>query len=76
MRGKTQKVLNHLQTKGSITTLDAFILFKATRLSAIIFNLRKYGYAIKSVPEVYTCEDGTKSYFVRYVYEGEILDER
>lgn len=74
MRGKTKKVLEYLQTNNSITSMDAFIKFKATRLSAIIFNLRKYGYVIKSVPEVYTCEDGTKSYYVRYIYEGEVIE--
>ena len=69
MRGKTKKVLEYLQTNGSITTLDAFLKFRATRLSAIIFNLRKYGYSIVSVPEKYTTEDGETSYFVRYVYK-------
>ena len=76
MRGKTKKVLEYLQTNGSITTIDAFMLFRATRLSAIIFNLRKYGYEIISKPETYTNEDGITSYYVRYVYEGEILNER
>lgn len=71
MRGKTKKVLEYLQTNGSITSLDAIYLFKATRLSSIIFNLKKYGYKITSVPEVFTSADGEKSYYVRYVYEGE-----
>lgn len=76
MRGKTLKVLNHLQEKGSITSLESYDLFKATRLSSIIFNLRKYGYVIKSVPESYTNEAGETSHYVRYIYEGEILNER
>lgn len=38
---KTQKVKEHLLSKGSITSWDAIKLFKATRLSSIIFNLRK-----------------------------------
>jgi hypothetical protein len=69
-------VLNHLQTKGNITSLESYDLFKATRLSSIIFNLRKYGYVIKSIPETYKNEAGETSHYVRYVYEGEILDER
>lgn len=72
MRGKTKKVLEYLIENGSITSMDAFIKFKATRLSAIIFNLRKYGYNIKSIPESYTGTDGETSYYVRYVYEGGI----
>lgn len=73
MRGKTKKVLEYLQTNGSITSIQAYDIFKATRLSSIIFNLRKYGYSIVSVPESYTNQDGETSHYVRYVYEGEVL---
>lgn len=73
MRGKTKKILEYLQNKGSITSLESYELFKATRLSAIVFNLRKYGYSIVSVPESYTNQDGETSHYVRYVYEGEVL---
>jgi hypothetical protein len=76
MRGKTKKVLEYLKTNKNITQLEAWELFKASRLSSIIFNLKKYGYKIISKPESYTDEDGKKSYYVRYVYEGEDLDER
>ena len=43
---KHKAVLQHLQSKGSITSLEAFELYGATRLSAIIFNLRRKGYDI------------------------------
>ena len=46
---KTKEVLKHLQTYGTITSMEAINLFGATRLSAIIFNLRKKGYNIISV---------------------------
>ncbi len=46
---KTDKVLAHLIRYGSINTWVAITKYKATRLSAIIFNLRKYGYNIESV---------------------------
>lgn len=39
---QTNAILNHLQTKGSITSLEAINLYGATRLSAIIFELRKH----------------------------------
>ena len=42
MRGKTKKVLEYLQTNGSITQLQAWELFRASRLSSIVFNLKKY----------------------------------
>ncbi len=37
---KTQQVKNHLIENGSITSWEAIKLFRATRLSAIIFKLR------------------------------------
>ena len=43
---KTKSVLTHLQTKGSITSWKAIELYKATRLSAIIFILKGRGYDI------------------------------
>lgn len=74
MRGKTKKVLEYLQANGNITSLEAFEKFRATRLSAIIFNLRKYGYSIISKPESYTNANGETSHFVRYIYEGEVIE--
>lgn len=49
---KTKEVLKHLQTYGTITSIEAINLFGATRLSAIIFNLRKKGYNIISVDKI------------------------
>lgn len=43
---KTDKVLKHLQTYKVITSWDAISLYRATRLSSIIFNLKKRGYNI------------------------------
>ena len=47
-KSQTEAVLQHLQTKGSITSMDAITKYGATRLSAIIFNLRKLGYKIET----------------------------
>ena len=49
---KTQAVLDWLKTHASISSMEAIQNFGATRLSAIIFNLRKAGYDIETV----TCE--------------------
>lgn len=48
---KFEQVKKHLLKKKSITSWDAITLYKATRLSAIIFSLRKSGWdiATKSV---------------------------
>lgn len=47
---KTQQVLQHLRSGKSITSLQAIDLYGATRLSAIIFNLRDRGYDIRTIP--------------------------
>lgn len=66
---KTSQVLDHLQTKGSITSWEAIELYGATRLSAIIFNLRKY-YEIMSDDEPFTDRNGCNSVFSKYIYIG------
>lgn len=48
---KKNKVKAHLLEKGWIDSWTAIELFGATRLSAIIFNLRKEGYNILSIPQ-------------------------
>lgn len=68
---KTEKVLNELKTNGSITSWDAITKFRATRLSGIIYNLRK-NYIIDSVWETYTNQEGETSRFTRYILKGEI----
>lgn len=47
---ETQKaaVLDYLQEKGVITSWEAIELFGATRLSAIIYMLRKEGHTIRT----------------------------
>jgi hypothetical protein len=60
---KTELVKTHLITHKQINTWDAIKLYKATRLSSIIFVLRKSGYNIKSVP--LNIKDGGEN--VKYV---------
>ncbi len=64
---KSSEVLKHLKVKGHITSLEAFQLYGATRLSAIIFELRKKGYNIKTTDG--TCIDryGHRCNFAKYV---------
>lgn len=47
MLSQREEVLNHLKEYGSITSMEAFNNYGATRLSAIIFDLRHDGYDIK-----------------------------
>lgn len=56
---KTRRILQHLLDQKSISSLEAFELYKATRLSAIIFVLKhNYGIQIDTVEKV--TSDGTR----------------
>lgn len=72
---KTKEVLKHLQKKGSITSWDAIQRYGATRLSAIIFNLRKRGYIIDDMWMEKRDRFGNKYQFVNYIYGGREVDE-
>ena len=45
---KTEKVLKHLIHVGPITTWEAILLYRATRLSGLIWELKNQGYNIVS----------------------------
>lgn len=64
---KTEKVLNHLEKYKTITSLEAIELYGATRLSAIIFNLRKRGYNIITEDLPFVDRFGTKSHYGKYI---------
>lgn len=64
---QTQKVLKYLKKGHTITSMDAFRKFHATRLSDIIFRLRKRGYKITAHRE--KSKDGTA--YARYELIGE-----
>ena len=65
---KTEKVKTHLVNIGHITSLEAIELYGATRLSAIIYNLRyHYGMNIVSERVDFTDRFGSKSSYAKYV---------
>lgn len=70
---KTQKVLEHLQNNTGITSMEAYDLYGATRLAAIVFNLRKRGYNIIDVDRECVDRYGHKCNFVEYRLKGSIL---
>ena len=65
METKTAKVLEHLKKFKTITSWEAIQLYKATRLSAIIFNLRKK-HVIRAV-----LKKENDIWFAEYQYGGE-----
>ena len=64
-------VLEYLKSGQSITSLEAITLYGATRLSAIIFNLRKKGHTIitRTIPVINRF--GKTVYVAEYSYKGE-----
>ena len=67
---KTKDVLKHLETQRSITSLEAFKLYGATRLSAIIYNLRAKGYNIVTFNESTKDRNGNTCNYARYVLKA------
>lgn len=67
-KSQRSEVLKYLQNhKKGITSMKAFELFGATRLSAIIFELRRKGHTIESVEEEITNRYGRPCKYARYV---------
>ena len=64
---KTEEVLKHLKTYGNITSIEAIENYGCTRLSAVIFKLRKRGYNIITETIPFTDRYGTKSNFGKYI---------
>jgi len=68
---KTIAVLEHMREHGGITQLEATELYGATRLSAIIFNLRKRGHDIETVTTGTTDRYGHAVNYAKYVLRQE-----
>ena len=64
---KINLVKKHLIKKKSITSWDAIINYKATRLSAIIFNLRNSGWNISTNPITSKDDNGNSTTYAKYV---------
>lgn len=59
-------VLSHLKSGQTITSLDAINLYGATRLSAIIFNLRQRGLNIATLPTTIKDRFGNTTTYAKY----------
>lgn len=66
---KTSQIIEHLKEHKSITSWDAIQLYKATRLSAIIFNLRKKGMNIRTRERAFKDVNNDTSYYAEYILE-------
>jgi hypothetical protein len=69
-RSKTQDILHHLQVHKSITSMEAINLYKATRLSGIIYALKKRGYVIETENKNFKSKYNITSHYGIYHYKG------
>ena len=63
---KTYDVLRHMEENVGITSMEAFELYGATRLSAIIFNLRGDGIPITAIDRVVRDRHDNIVHFAEY----------
>jgi hypothetical protein len=75
MQTKTNQVKKHLLKKRSITSWDAITLYQATRLSAIIFNLRKSGWDIVTNNVTIKDKNGNPCTYAKYVLISHSIKE-
>lgn len=68
---KTAQVLEHLKNYGTITSWQAIQEYGATRLSTIIFNLRKDGYDIDTKTELTKDRNGNVCQYAKYILNRE-----
>lgn len=61
------RVLKHLKDYGTITDLEAYSEYGIRRLGAVIFNMRKDGYAIMTEYITKPNRYGDKTTFAKYV---------
>lgn len=74
---KTNAIQLHLIEKGQITSWEAIREYGATRLSAIIYNLRhKRGMDIRNERVNFVDRYGTPSHYDIYIYEGSEDNEK
>lgn len=64
---QTSEVLKHLKEHGRITSLEAINLYGATRLSDIIYRLRRRGYIIETKALVVTTKYGKQTSVGEYI---------
>ena len=71
MRGQKLRVLQHLKTHGSLTSMEAFENYGVTRLAAVIFELRKLGHDIITLDMEGSNRYGESVRYAKYVLKGE-----
>lgn len=64
---KTDMVLLHLKTKGSISSMESFMLYGETRLADVVYRLKRKGYNILTYRETGPDRWGNETTYARYI---------
>jgi hypothetical protein len=62
-----ERILGHLKTVGTLTSLEAAGLYRCRQLPARVWDLKRDGHSIRTELK----EDHTGQRYARYHYEGE-----
>ena len=69
---QNERILRHMRDCGYISSMDAFVNYGVTRLSARISDLRRAGYKIRSDRRTFHNRYGDKVSFCLYWLEEEL----
>lgn len=67
MKTQKEKVLEYLKNNKKITILEAIYQLGITRLSAIIYSLKKEGYNINTQMKLVKAKNGRKTSVAEYI---------
>ena len=68
-KSQIMMIKNHLVEFGNITSMEAFNLYGCTRLSSVIFKLRKRGMDIKTVECYGRNRYNNATRYAKYIFE-------
>lgn len=71
MKGQKVRVLQHLKSHGSLTSMEAFDKYGITRLAAVIFDLREMGHDIRTLDMEGQNRYGEATRYAKYVMRGD-----
>ena len=66
MNSATKELIQYLRNHRGITSMEAFRLFSITRLSGIIYSLKKQGYVFRTITHTTTTKYGKHTQYAEY----------
>lgn len=71
MNSAAKELIQYLRTHEGITSMEAFRLFSVTRLSGMIYSLKKQGYIFRTITHTTTTQYGRRVKYAEYQLIGE-----